>query len=141
MSVRWAVDRAELDPEFAADVDELFRADDDAWVIHYGFRSAEVQGRLYAQGRTTPGPIVTNAPPGHSPHEFGLAVDFHAAQDGAAAYDHTTPAWHRIMAKVDAHPRLHGGWKFPPAAPPDFDHIQAVSWFKKREQLRLEGKW
>ena len=40
-----------------------------------GLRKWEDQQRIYAQGRTTPGQIVTNAPPGHSMHEFGLAVD------------------------------------------------------------------
>lgn len=33
------------------------------------WRSADTQAALYAQGRTTPGRIVTNAPPGYSPHE------------------------------------------------------------------------
>ena len=40
-----------------------------------GLRNWEDQERIYAQGRTTPGPKVTDAPPGHSMHEFGLAVD------------------------------------------------------------------
>ena len=33
------------------------------------------QDALYQKGRTTPGPIVTNAPAGYSYHEFGSAVD------------------------------------------------------------------
>lgn len=40
-----------------------------------GFRSPEVQAALYAQGRTTEGPIVTNAPAGSSFHNWGLATD------------------------------------------------------------------
>lgn len=40
-----------------------------------GLRSWTQQGALYAQGRTTPGKIVTNAPGGYSWHCFGLAVD------------------------------------------------------------------
>ena len=40
-----------------------------------GFRSWAEQAKLYRQGRGDPGEIVTNAPPGHSYHEFGLAVD------------------------------------------------------------------
>ena len=40
-----------------------------------GLRSWEAQEALYAQGRTEPGKIVTDAPPLHSMHEFGLAVD------------------------------------------------------------------
>lgn len=40
------------------------------------FRSAEDQDRLYEQGRTTEGNIVTHARGGESFHNFGLAVDF-----------------------------------------------------------------
>lgn len=41
-----------------------------------GHRSYERQNQLYAQGRTTPGVIVTNARGGESMHNFGVAVDF-----------------------------------------------------------------
>ncbi len=40
-----------------------------------GKRVGDNQGNLYAQGRTAPGPIVTNARPGDSLHEYGLADD------------------------------------------------------------------
>lgn len=39
-------------------------------------RSFDEQARLYAQGRTAPGKIVTKARPGQSYHNYGLAVDF-----------------------------------------------------------------
>ena len=38
-------------------------------------RPPAVQAVLYAQGRTAPGRIVTNARPGYSFHNFGLAID------------------------------------------------------------------
>lgn len=38
-------------------------------------RSLATQAALYAQGRTAPGPIVTNARAGFSYHNFGLAFD------------------------------------------------------------------
>jgi peptidoglycan L-alanyl-D-glutamate endopeptidase CwlK len=41
-----------------------------------GFRSSERQDELYAQGRTKPGRVVTQAKGGQSPHNHGLAVDF-----------------------------------------------------------------
>ena len=44
-------------------------------VITYGIRSYQEQEALYAQGRTTPGKIVTNAKPGTSLHETGIAFD------------------------------------------------------------------
>lgn len=43
--------------------------------ITSGYRSIEEQNRLYAQGRTTPGSIVTNAKGGQSFHNFALAFD------------------------------------------------------------------
>jgi len=40
-----------------------------------GFRTYEEQDALYAQGRTAPGVIVTNARAGYSNHNFGIAFD------------------------------------------------------------------
>lgn len=55
-------------------------------VIHVvqGLRSWEDQAKIYAQGRTTPGDVVTDAPPGHSMHEFGLAVDCEPSLNGVS---------------------------------------------------------
>lgn len=38
-------------------------------------RTMDQQAKLYAQGRTLPGPIVTKARPGQSAHNFGMAFD------------------------------------------------------------------
>lgn len=40
-----------------------------------GLRTYAEQDELYAQGRTKPGPKVTNAPGGYSNHNFGIAFD------------------------------------------------------------------
>lgn len=40
-----------------------------------GFRSIQEQDELYAQGRTKPGKIVTNAKGGESLHNYGVAFD------------------------------------------------------------------
>ncbi|MET3574208.1 M15 family metallopeptidase [Bhargavaea ullalensis] len=45
-------------------------------VITDGYRSDEEQERLYAQGRTASGQVVTHARAGGSYHNFGLAVDY-----------------------------------------------------------------
>ncbi|CAM2950401.1 M15 family metallopeptidase [Paenibacillus sediminis] len=45
-------------------------------VITQGLRTIAEQDALYAQGRTKPGAIVTNARGGESFHNFGVAVDF-----------------------------------------------------------------
>lgn len=41
-----------------------------------GLRTIQEQNELYAQGRTKPGKIVTNAKGGSSYHNYGLAIDF-----------------------------------------------------------------
>ena len=43
--------------------------------VTFTLRSMETQAALYAQGRTKPGKVVTNARPGYSFHNFGLALD------------------------------------------------------------------
>ncbi|MBU0664490.1 MAG: M15 family metallopeptidase [Proteobacteria bacterium] len=40
-----------------------------------GFRTYAEQNKLYAQGRTAPGNIVTNARAGYSNHNFGIAFN------------------------------------------------------------------
>jgi peptidoglycan LD-endopeptidase CwlK len=45
-------------------------------VITQGLRTIAEQNALYAQGRSKPGPIVTNAEGGTSYHNYGLAFDF-----------------------------------------------------------------
>jgi len=46
------------------------------FALFEGLRSHEQQAEYYAQGRTTPGKIITWAQPGCSFHQFGLAADF-----------------------------------------------------------------
>jgi len=58
----------------AGQVSALFQ-DGHPVVITEGFRSFEEQNRLYAQGRTTRGDIVTHARGGDSYHNYGLACD------------------------------------------------------------------
>lgn len=44
--------------------------------IVQGLRTFDEQQALFAQGRTKPGSIVTNAKAGQSYHNYGLAIDF-----------------------------------------------------------------
>lgn len=55
-----------------------------------GFRSFAAQQKLYFQGRTQPGRIVTNATAGFSAHNYGLAIDFCRFFDVG---DGTTVSW------------------------------------------------
>lgn len=50
--------------------------------IVQGLRTFEEQAALYAQGRTKPGAIVTNAKAGTSFHNYGLGFDFALLLDG-----------------------------------------------------------
>jgi len=50
------------------------------------YRSFERQAELYAQGRTTPGAIVTHAKPGESYHNYYLAADFVLLIDGQESW-------------------------------------------------------
>ena len=52
------------------------------FVVHT-YRSAEEQDELYAQGRTKPGSIVTNAKGGESDHQDRTAIDFAFEEDGS----------------------------------------------------------
>ena len=55
-----------------------------------GLRTIEEQNDLYAQGRTKPGSIVTNAKGGSSLHNYGLAIDIcwlYKQPDGSYKYD------------------------------------------------------
>lgn len=57
-------------------------------IVTFTFRSKETQAALYAQGRTEPGEIVTNAKPGESFHNYGLAYDLVPLKpNGAADWD------------------------------------------------------
>lgn len=56
-------------------------------------RSAAEQTALYAQGRTTPGHIVTNARAGQSPHQYGLALDIVPMVNGKPDWRGGDPVW------------------------------------------------
>jgi peptidoglycan L-alanyl-D-glutamate endopeptidase CwlK len=45
-------------------------------VVICGTRTFAEQAEIYAQGRTKPGKIVTQAKPGDSMHNYGMAIDF-----------------------------------------------------------------
>lgn len=55
--------------------------------ITTAFRSWDEEDRLFAQGRTAPGPIVTNARGGDSYHNWGLAFDAAPFENGKMSTD------------------------------------------------------
>ncbi len=67
--------------------------------ISAGYRSNAEQQRLFNQGRTTPGNIVTNAKPGQSLHNYGLAVDYFLTNEtGTTALWTVNKEWRRVAA-------------------------------------------
>lgn len=61
--------------------------------ITQGLRTFAEQDSLYAQGRTKPGKIVTNAKGGQSIHNYGFAVDICLIIDGKTASWDTAKDW------------------------------------------------
>jgi len=89
-----------------------------------GLRTAAEQDALYAQGRTTPGHIVTNARAGFSMHNYGLAADIVPYLSGASGnvnWDIKTPQYKAMVAALKAQGLIWGGdW----VHLPDSDHFQ-----------------
>jgi peptidoglycan L-alanyl-D-glutamate endopeptidase CwlK len=59
-----------------------------------GTRTYEAQNALYEQGRSRPGPIVTNARGGYSNHNFGVAFDIGVFEGGR--YLDESPAYKAV---------------------------------------------
>ncbi|MCI0422760.1 MAG: M15 family metallopeptidase [Acidobacteria bacterium] len=80
---------------------ELLHPEGVQFRVTQGLRSWSEQEALYAQGRTVPGPKVTNAKPGQSWHNYGCAVD--VAPDNPALpgyqpdWNLNHPAWKRLI--------------------------------------------
>lgn len=89
-----------------------------------GLRTAAEQNALYAQGRSAPGHIVTNAQAGYSMHNYGLAVDivpYLSGSSGQLNWDPNTPQFRAMVAALEAQGLVWGGsWK----TFPDDDHFQ-----------------
>lgn len=93
------VNVAAMFPEFAHKCQLLVAACQargvDYWAVS-GERTYAEQAVLYAQGRTTPGNIVTNAKAGQSMHNFACAMDFckdkDTTRDGLQP-DYSDPAY------------------------------------------------
>jgi peptidoglycan L-alanyl-D-glutamate endopeptidase CwlK len=97
--------------------------------LFMGLRTFEDQDELYAQGRTKPGRIVTNARGGDSWHNYGLAADW--VLDGDTEKPGiqwswetrglTGTQWHRMGELAESCGLEWGGrWK----RFPDLPHVQ-----------------
>lgn len=97
------IDALQLYPPFLSKLTEMEKhLPDGTWFVTCGYRSHEEQAKLYAKGRTEPGGRVTNAKPGQSLHQYGIAVD--AAFDLDPSRPGLQPSWsdHDLKPLADA---------------------------------------
>ena len=81
-------------------------------IITQGYRTFEESDKLYQQGRTTPGEIVTNAKAGQSWHNYALAVDFALVINGRTIWDQNNPHWMTVVTAFKKQGFTWGGeWK------------------------------
>lgn len=89
-------------------------------------RSDKEQADLYAQGRTTPGHIVTDAPAGRSAHNYGLAIDIVPMVNGKPDWNGHDPVWMEIGEFGQA---AGLQWAGAPGFPfPEEPHFQHPNW-------------
>jgi len=108
-----------------------------------GNRTWEEQAKIYAQGRTSPGKIVTNAKPGYSNHNYGIAVDMGVFKNGKYL-DSINPseseAFHRKAATIAEKYNIEwgGSWK----KFKDYPHFEYKTGrsLSQMRQLVSEGK-
>jgi peptidoglycan LD-endopeptidase CwlK len=95
----------DVNPALAAKITQLATILTEAGVdirVTQGLRTWEQQDELYAQGRTLPGKIVTNARGGESWHEFGVAVDVVPMDQEPPKpdWDVSHPVWQNLVSEA-----------------------------------------
>ena len=119
------IDTSKLNPLFKAAVDNVVGPLQTVWYATYGWRSRQEQASLYAKYKAG-GPRA--APPGYSPHEFGLAIDVvldeNDKRDGLQPnWDVNDPRWQELIEVIRRSKWLHSGVSFG-----DAGHIELVNW-------------
>lgn len=82
--------------------------------VAQGYRSSAEQNALYAQGRTKPYAVVTNAKGGQSNHNYGVAVDLclYTSDGKNVIWESTTSRWKTVVSAMKAEGFDWGGdWK------------------------------
>lgn len=97
-------------------------------IVTCGWRSSDEQNALYAQGRTMPGHIVTNAKAGQSAHNFGLAIDVVALRNAKCVWAPGDPLWQTIGNIGQGHGMIWYG--APGARFPEEPHFEMPAWEK-----------
>jgi hypothetical protein len=95
--------------------------------VAQGLRTWNEQEDQYAKGRTAPGPKVTDCQPGHSYHNFGLAVDVYPEDlYGQPDWNSSHPAW-QVIHEVALTLGFTCGADF--RTFPDMPHLQTTGVF------------
>lgn len=103
------------------------------------YRSKAEQDKVYAQGRTAPGKVVTQARGGQSPHNctegqkpaaraFDVAVRYMGSNN--LLWDAQSPVWRRLVAIGDGLGLENGGRMLKKNGKPlgDWPHFQLKGW-------------
>lgn len=122
------VQRIDLDKLYPPFLEKLLNvlaaceAKGQSYVATQGYRTNAEQAKLYFQGRTLPGEIVTNARPGYSLHNWGIAAD--VALDKDLKQPGLQPDWAPSVYKMFADMGDDHGLQVNVASGTDYGHIQ-----------------
>jgi peptidoglycan L-alanyl-D-glutamate endopeptidase CwlK len=96
-------------------------------------RTFEEQDLLYQKGRTRPGPKVTNAKPGSSFHQYGLAIDFCLEINGKLVWK-VDANWMKVVECFKKYGFSWGGdWK----SLKDYPHVEKTFGYSWRDLLAI----
>ena len=133
------IDRKKIHPCLSYKIDLLLKKCNKQGIyiiITEGFRTVEYQDKLYAQGRTTQGKIVTNAKGKdyQSQHQWGIAFDI-AINDTKLLYDVATLKKVANIAKSKGVGLAWGGdW----VSPVDMPHFYLGKWGDTTSKLKAK---
>jgi len=109
---------AQVHPELARRIRQLSDMLEFPLRVTQGLRTSATQDNFYNQGRTTSGPIVTDAKGGHSMHNFGLAVDVVPITGGLPDWNDKDAQWAEILSKAPSCGLAEGAqWRMFPDEP------------------------
>lgn len=107
------------------------------WTVTDARRTMAQQAAIYAQGRTAPGKVVSNAKPGSSAHNYGLAADLAPLKkDGSIWWEAPRKIW-QAMADEAVKLGLTSGFYFKTIF--DAPHVEDPAW-KRQQALWKAGE-
>jgi peptidoglycan L-alanyl-D-glutamate endopeptidase CwlK len=116
-------------PNLAYRINQMRQLLDFDFEVTQALRTWPEQDAIYAQGRTTPGSIVTHAPGGFSWHNYGLAVDL-VPEDitpGQPDWNLNNPVWGKMVSVAESVGLVSGAeWN---GADKDTPHTQLTGRF------------